>query len=174
MIFTFCKALGYDDGKSMLEEEYVELAGKLMKQAEEKGVKLILPPDVVLADRFAEDANMTVAKCNEISGDCMGLDVGPEILELFKQEIGRCNTIVFNGPMGVFEIKPFATGTARGATTIVGGGNSVAAVNRAGLGLQVSHISTGGGLLWSFWRGRCILEWLLCQKHELITNDYYK
>ncbi|KAL7532062.1 hypothetical protein ACHAXR_004408 [Thalassiosira sp. AJA248-18] len=156
MIFTFYKALGYDVGNSMLEEDYVELAGKLMKQAEEKGVKLILPTDVILADKFAEDANTAIAKSNEISGDWMGLDVGPETLEVFKEEIGKCNTIVFNGPMGVFEMKPFATGTItvaelmaeatdRGATTIVGGGDSVAAVNQAGLGSRVSHISTGGG-----------------------------
>mmetsp|Transcript_27612 Transcript_27612/g.41153 ORF Transcript_27612/g.41153 Transcript_27612/m.41153 type:complete len:446 (+) Transcript_27612:2311-3648(+) len=156
MIFTFYKALGYDVGKSMLEEEYVELAGKLMKMAEEKGVKLILPPDVVLADKFAEDATTAIAKASEISGDWMGLDVGPETLELFKEEIGKSNTIVFNGPMGVFEMKPFACGTItvaelmaeatdRGATTIVGGGDSVAAVNQAGLGDRVSHISTGGG-----------------------------
>ncbi|KAL7463561.1 hypothetical protein ACHAXS_003921 [Conticribra weissflogii] len=156
MIFTFYKALGYNIGKSMVEEDYIELAGKLMKQAEEKGVKLLLPPDVVLADKFAEDATTAVAKANEISGDWMGLDVGPETLELFEEEIGKSNTIVFNGPMGVFEMKPFATGTVRvaelmaqatdrGATTIVGGGDSVAAVNQAGLGQRVSHISTGGG-----------------------------
>ena len=156
MIFTFYKPLGYDIGNSMVEDEYVELAGKLMKQAEEKSVKLILPPDVILADKFAEDANTAIAKSNEISGDWMGLDVGPETLELFKKELSQCNTIVFNGPMGVFEMKPFATGTItvaelmaeatdRGATTIVGGGDSVAAVNQAGLGDRVSHISTGGG-----------------------------
>lgn len=157
MIFTFYKALGYDVGKSMVEEDMVELAGNLMKLAEEKGVKLILPPDVILADKFAEDANTAIAKSNEISGDWMGLDIGPETLEIFEEEIGKCNTIVFNGPMGVFEMKPFATGTTtvaelmakatteRGATTIVGGGDSVAAVNQAGLGDKVSHISTGGG-----------------------------
>ena len=156
MIFTFYRALGYDIGKSMVEDEYVELAGKLMKQAEERGVKLILPPDVVLADKFAIDANTAVAKCDEISGDWMGLDVGPETLDLFAKEIALFNTIVFNGPMGVFEMEPFAIGTNtvarllaeatdRGATTIVGGGDSVAAVNQAGLGDRVSHISTGGG-----------------------------
>lgn len=156
MIFTFYKAMGYNIGKSMVEDDYVELAGKLMKQAEEKGVKLLLPPDVILADKFAEDATTAVAKANEITGDWMGLDVGPETLELFEKEIGNSNTIVFNGPMGVFEMKPFATGTVRvaelmaeatdrGATTIVGGGDSVAAVNQAGLGQRVSHISTGGG-----------------------------
>ena len=156
MIFTFYRALGYDVGKSMVEEEFIELAGKLMKQAEEKGCKLLLPPDVILADKFAEDANSAVAKSNEISGDWMGLDVGPETLDLFRKEIEQSNTIVFNGPMGVFEMKQFATGTTtvaelmaeatdRGATTIVGGGDSVAAVNQAGLGERVSHISTGGG-----------------------------
>ena len=156
MIFTFYKAMGYNIGKSMVEEEYVELAKKLMKQAEEKGVKFLLPPDVVLADKFAEDANVAVAKASEISGDWMGLDVGPDTLKLFEEEIGKSNTIIFNGPMGVFEMKPFATGTVRvaelmaeatkrGATTIVGGGDSVAAVNQAGLGQSVSHISTGGG-----------------------------
>jgi len=156
MIFTFYKAMGYDVGKSIVEDEFVELAGKLIKLAEEKGVKLILPPDVILADRFAEDATTAVAKASEIGGDWMGLDVGPETLELFKEEIEQCNTIVFNGPMGVFEMEAFATGTVtvsqllaeatdRGATTIVGGGDSVAAVNQAGLGDRVSHISTGGG-----------------------------
>ena len=156
MIFTFYRALGYDIGKSMVEDEYVELAGKLMKQAEAKGVKLILPPDVVLADKFAPDANTAVAKCDEISGDWMGLDVGPETLTLFEKEIALCNTIVFNGPMGVFEMEQFAIGTNtiaklmamatdRGATTIVGGGDSVAAVNQMGYGDRVSHISTGGG-----------------------------
>mmetsp|Transcript_19617 Transcript_19617/g.46039 ORF Transcript_19617/g.46039 Transcript_19617/m.46039 type:complete len:435 (-) Transcript_19617:1199-2503(-) len=156
MIFTFYKALGYGIGNSMVENDFVEMAGKLMKQAEEKGVKLILPPDVVLADKFAEDASTAVAKSSEISGDWMGLDVGPETIELFKEEIGRSNTIVFNGPMGVFEMEQFATGTiavaelmaeatSRGAITIVGGGDSVAAVNQAGLGDKVSHISTGGG-----------------------------
>ena len=111
---------------------------------------------MVLADKFAIDANTAIAKCDEITGDWMGLDVGPETLDLFAGEIALCNTIVFNGPMGVFEMEPFAIGTNtvarlmaeatdRGATTIVGGGDSVAAVNQAGLGDRVSHISTGGG-----------------------------
>uniref|UniRef100_A0A7S2UGB7 Phosphoglycerate kinase n=1 Tax=Attheya septentrionalis TaxID=420275 RepID=A0A7S2UGB7_9STRA len=157
MIFTFYKALGYDIGKSMVEDDIVELAGKLMKKAEEKGVKMILPTDVILADKFAADANTAIAKASEISGDWMGLDVGPETLEIFAEEIGKSNTIVWNGPMGVFEMPAFANGTVtvaellakatkeRGAITIVGGGDSVAAINQAGLGDQVSHISTGGG-----------------------------
>lgn len=127
-----------------------------MKKAEEKGVKLILPSDVILADTFDNDANTAIASASEISGDWMGLDIGPETLETFAEEIKKSETIVFNGPMGVFEMSNFATGTVtvaklmaeateRGATTIVGGGDSVAAVNQAGLGDKVSHISTGGG-----------------------------
>mmetsp|Transcript_29031 Transcript_29031/g.34508 ORF Transcript_29031/g.34508 Transcript_29031/m.34508 type:complete len:437 (+) Transcript_29031:164-1474(+) len=156
MIFTFYKALGYDIGKSLVEDDIVALAGSLMKKAEEKGCKLILPTDVVLADKFDNDATTAVAKADEISGDWMGLDIGPETLETFAEEIEKSNTIVFNGPMGVFEMSNFANGTVtvaellakateRGAVTIVGGGDSVAAVNQAGLGDKVSHISTGGG-----------------------------
>ena len=127
-----------------------------MKKAEEKGVKLILPTDVILADKFDNDANTAIASVTEISGDWMGLDIRPETLETFGKEIAQANTIVFNGPMGVFEMPSFASGTfgvaemlaqatERGATTIVGGGDAVAAVNQAGFGDKVSHISTGGG-----------------------------
>jgi 3-phosphoglycerate kinase len=156
MIFTFYKALGYDIGKSIVENDIVGLAGELMKKAEEKGVKLILPTDVVVADKYNNSANSAVAKVDEISGEWMGLDIGPETLDTFAKEIEKSNTIVFNGPMGVFELSNFAKGTItvaelmakateRGAITIVGGGDSVAAVNQAGLGDKVSHISTGGG-----------------------------
>jgi len=157
MIFTFYKAMGYNIGKSMIEEDMVGLAADLMKKAEAKGVKFVLPSDVVLADEFKEDANTKIAKASEIDGDWMGLDIGPESLKEFEEEISKCNTVVFNGPMGVFEMPAFANGTVtvakllakateeRGATTIVGGGDSVAAVNQAGLGDKVSHISTGGG-----------------------------
>lgn len=157
MIFTFYKAMGYNIGKSMVEEDMVELADKLMKQAEAKGVKLVLPVDVVLADEFKADANTKIVKVTDIEDDWMGLDIGPESLDMFTTEIEKCNTIIFNGPMGVFEMPAFAKGTVtvaellakateeRGATTIVGGGDSVAAVNQAGLGDKVSHISTGGG-----------------------------
>lgn len=157
MIFTFYKAMGYNIGKSMIEEDMVGLAADLMKKAEAKGVKFVLPSDVVLADEFKEDANTKIANASEIDGDWMGLDIGPESLKEFEEEISKCNTVVFNGPMGVFEMPAFANGTVtvakllakateeRGATTIVGGGDSVAAVNQAGLGDKVSHISTGGG-----------------------------
>lgn len=141
----------------MVEEDLVETAAALMKKAEEKGVKLLLPTDVVLADKFDNDANTAVAKVTEISGDWMGLDIGPDSIKTFGEEIAKANTIVWNGPMGVFEMSSFATGTnsvaemlaeatsSRGAVTIIGGGDSVAAVNKAGLGDKVSHISTGGG-----------------------------
>ena len=156
MIFTFYKSMGYDVGKSLVEEDMIELAGELMKKAEAKGVKLVLPTDVVLADKFDENANAAVAPADSISGDWLGLDIGPESLDAFAAEIAAANTIVWNGPMGVFEMPQFAVGTvkiaellaeatARGATTIIGGGDSVAAVNQAGLGDKVSHISTGGG-----------------------------
>jgi phosphoglycerate kinase len=157
MIFTFYKALGHNIGASLVEDDMVELAGKLMKMAEEKGVRLVLPVDIVLADAFDNDANTAIAKVTEISGDWRGLDIGPETIALFKKEIDQASTIVWNGPMGVFEMPNFAEGTNsvaqmlanatqdRGAVTIVGGGDSVAAVNLAGLGDKVSHISTGGG-----------------------------
>lgn len=157
MIFTFYKALGHGIGASLVEDDMVELAGQLMEKAKAKGVKLLLPTDVVLADKFANDANTAIAKVSEIDGDWMGLDIGPDSIAAFCHEISLANTIVFNGPMGVFEMPNFAAGTLeiskalamatreRGAISIVGGGDSVAAVNQAGLGDSVSHISTGGG-----------------------------
>lgn len=157
MIFTFYKALGYGIGKSLVEEDMVELASSLMKKAEAKGVKMLLPTDVVLADAFDNGANTAIAKVTEISGEWMGLDIGPDTIQDFQKEIDACETIVWNGPMGVFEMSNFADGTnavakmladateSRGAVTIVGGGDSVAAINQAGLGDKVSHISTGGG-----------------------------
>jgi phosphoglycerate kinase len=157
MIFTFYKALGYSIGASLVEEDMVDLARTLMKKAEEKGVKLILPTDVVLADKFDNESNTAIAKVTDIQGEWMGLDIGPETIDTFRKEIDMANTIVWNGPMGVFEMSNFATGTnevaqmladataKRGAITIVGGGDSVAAINKAGLGDKVSHISTGGG-----------------------------
>jgi phosphoglycerate kinase len=157
MIFTFYKAMGYGIGASLVEEDMVDLARTLMAKAKEKGVKLILPTDVVLADKFDNDSNTAIAKVTDIQGEWMGLDIGPETIATFRTEIGLANTIVWNGPMGVFEMSNFATGTnevaqmladataERGAITIVGGGDSVAAINAAGLGDKVSHISTGGG-----------------------------
>ena len=152
MIFTFYKALGYDIRKSFVEEDIVDLAGDLMKKAEEKGVKFVLPTNVVLVDEFDNDATIAVAKANDILGDWMRLDIGLEMLNMFAEEVKKSNTIVFNGPMGVFELGNFATGTVmvtelmakateRGKKTIVG--DDVAAANQAGLGDKVHHISKG-------------------------------
>uniref|UniRef100_A0A0G4HV32 Phosphoglycerate kinase n=1 Tax=Chromera velia CCMP2878 TaxID=1169474 RepID=A0A0G4HV32_9ALVE len=156
MVFTFLKARGLNVGSSLVEDDKLELAKSLEAKAKEKGVEFILPSDVVLADAFAEDANFKVAKVEEIEDGWMGLDNGPETNKLIADKLSDCKLIVWNGPMGVFEWKNFAEGTnvvaqklaeltASGTTTIIGGGDSVAAVEAAGLGPKMSHISTGGG-----------------------------
>jgi len=156
MVFTFLKAKGLNTGSSLVEEDKVELATSLMKKAKDKGVNFILPTDVVLADKFAADANTKVAKVENIEDGWMGLDNGPESTKMIQKELQECKTIIWNGPMGVFEMEKFAAGTnavaktlaectKKGAITIIGGGDSVAAVEKAGLADQMSHISTGGG-----------------------------
>eukprot|EP00271_Cylindrocystis_brebissonii_P003758 TRINITY_DN15014_c0_g1_i2.p1 TRINITY_DN15014_c0_g1~~TRINITY_DN15014_c0_g1_i2.p1 ORF type:complete len:409 (+),score=97.37 TRINITY_DN15014_c0_g1_i2:454-1680(+) len=156
MIFTFYRAKGMAVGASLVEEDKVELAASLMRLAEERGVRLLLPEDVVVADKFSADANTKVVSASQIPDGWMGLDVGPQTVETFGKALDGMKTIVWNGPMGVFEFEKFAHGTtavalkmadltARGCTTIVGGGDSVAAVESAGLAEQMSHISTGGG-----------------------------
>jgi phosphoglycerate kinase len=156
MVFTFLKARGLDVGSSLVEEDKLDLARELEAKAKEKGVKLILPTDVILADKFAADADSKVAKVEEIPDGWMGLDNGPESTKMIQEELSECKTIIWNGPMGVFEFDKFAKGTtdvattlaectAKGATTIIGGGDSVAAVEKAGLADKMSHISTGGG-----------------------------
>lgn len=156
MIFTFYRAQGLSVGDSMVEEEQIELAGQLMQQASSMGVQLILPSDVVIADRFDADAESRTVSVNDIPAGWMGLDIGPDTINTFKSELSTCETIIWNGPMGVFEFPRFAAGTFqtaqtlaectdRGAITIIGGGDSVAAVKAAGLDERMSHISTGGG-----------------------------
>lgn len=156
MIFTFYKALGYNVGASMVEEDIVGLAKTLMEKAEAKGVKFLLPTDVICTQEFKADAPSKVYPVTDIPDGWMGLDIGPDSLATFKAELGDCNTVVWNGPMGVFEMEAFSKGTfgvadalaevtARGGITIIGGGDSVAAVNLAGLNSKMSHISTGGG-----------------------------
>jgi len=156
MVFTFLKARGLNTGSSLVEEDKVALAKELEAKAKDKGVKLILPTDVVLADKFAADANTKVAKVEEIPDGWMGLDNGPESTNMIIEELSTCKTIIWNGPMGVFEMEKFASGTfdvakalaectSKGAITIIGGGDSVAAVEKAGLASKMSHISTGGG-----------------------------
>ncbi|KAB8332324.1 phosphoglycerate kinase [Scytonema tolypothrichoides VB-61278] len=156
MIFTFFKARGLNVGKSLVEEDKLELAKSLEAKAKEKGVTFLLPTDVVVADKFAPDANSQTVSVENIPDGWMGLDIGPDSVKLFQEALADCKAVVWNGPMGVFEFEKFAAGTEAiahtladiskgGATTIIGGGDSVAAVEKVGLADQMSHISTGGG-----------------------------
>jgi phosphoglycerate kinase len=156
MIFTFYKARGLSVGKSLVEEDKLELAKSLEAKAKERGVALLLPTDIVSADKFAPDANATTVSIENIPADGMGLDIGPDSVKVFQAALADCKTVIWNGPMGVFEFDKFAAGTEAiahtlaeigktGATTIIGGGDSVAAVEKVGLADQMSHISTGGG-----------------------------
>jgi phosphoglycerate kinase len=156
MIFTFYKARGLNVGKSLVEEDKLELAKSLEAKAKEKGVAMLLPTDVILADNFANDANTQTASVESIPDGWMGLDIGPDSVKVFQEALADCKTVLWNGPMGVFEMSNFAKGTeaiaqtlagltGTGSTTIIGGGDSVAAVEMLGLGEKMSHISTGGG-----------------------------
>jgi phosphoglycerate kinase len=156
MIFTFYKARGLSVGKSLVEEDKLELAKELEAKAAAKGVQMLLPTDVVLADNFSPDANSQIAKIEAIPDGWMGLDIGPDSVKVFQDALADCQTVIWNGPMGVFEFDKFAAGTnaiahtladlsAKGAITIIGGGDSVAAVEKVGVADKMSHISTGGG-----------------------------
>jgi phosphoglycerate kinase len=156
MIFTFYKARGLNVGKSLVEDDKLDLARALEAKAKEKGVEFLLPTDVVVADKFAADANVQIVNVNNIPDGWMGLDIGPDSIKVFQAALADCKTVIWNGPMGVFEMDKFAAGTfaiantlaeisKSGAITIIGGGDSVAAVEKANLADQMSHISTGGG-----------------------------
>ncbi|MCR4606085.1 MAG: phosphoglycerate kinase [Eubacterium sp.] len=163
MAYTFMAAHGEEVGKSLLEEDYKDYALKMEDKAKEKGVKLLIPIDTVAADDFSNDANSKVVKRGEIPADMEGLDIGPETVKLFCDAIKDAKTIVWNGPMGAFEMSNFAKGTEAvakamaeldGATTIIGGGDSAAAVNQMGFGDKMTHISTGGGASLEFLEGK--------------------
>lgn len=156
MIFTFYKARGLNVGKSLVEEDKLELAKMLEAKAKERGVSLLLPTDVVVADSFSPDANAQTVSIENIPDGWMGLDIGPDSIKVFQDALNQCKSVIWNGPMGVFEFDKFAAGTEaiahtlaeltpKGTTTIIGGGDSVAAVEKVGLASQMSHISTGGG-----------------------------
>jgi phosphoglycerate kinase len=156
MIFTFYKARGLSVGKSLVEDDKLELAKSLEVKAKEKGVEFLLPTDVVVADNFAPDANDQTVSVENIPDGWMGLDIGPDSVKVFQEALADCKAVIWNGPMGVFEFDKFAVGTEaiarsladltkKGATTIIGGGDSVAAVEKVGVADQMSHISTGGG-----------------------------
>ncbi|MCI2147441.1 MAG: phosphoglycerate kinase [Clostridiales bacterium] len=162
MAYTFFKSEGYEIGKSILDEESIELAASLLKEAKEAGVEMLLPVDIVCADKFDNDANTKTVPCNEIPADMEGLDVGPETVKLYGDKIRSAATVVWNGPMGVFEMDTFAKGTNGIAeamaecpgTTIIGGGDSAAAIRKAGLADKMTHISTGGGASLEFLEGK--------------------
>lgn len=162
MAYTFLKAQGYEIGTSILEEDKIDLANQLLKDAEEKGVKLLLPVDIVVAKEFKNDTEFKTVKIDDIPKDMMGMDMGEETIELFSEEIRKGKTIVWNGPMGVFEMENFKKGTEAiakamaeaDAITIVGGGDSASAVEKAGFGEKMTHISTGGGASLEFLEGK--------------------
>ena len=163
MAYTFMAGLGEEVGKSLLEEDYKEYAVNMMKKAEEKGVKLLIPVDTVVGDNFSNDCNFKVVGRGEIPADMEGLDIGPKTAELFANAINGAKTVVWNGPMGCFEMPNFANGTIaiakamadlKDATTIIGGGDSAAAANQLGFGDKMSHISTGGGASLEFLEGK--------------------
>ncbi|MEA5463208.1 phosphoglycerate kinase [Leptothoe sp. PORK10 BA2] len=156
MIFTFYKARGLSVGKSLVEEDKLELAKALEAKAKEKGVELLLPTDVVVADNFSPDANAQTVSIDAIPEGWMGLDIGPDSIKVFQAALADCKGVIWNGPMGVFEFDKFAAGTeaiahtladitATGCMSIIGGGDSVAAVEKVGVAEKMSHISTGGG-----------------------------
>lgn len=161
MAFPFLRAMGYETGKSLLNEKGVELARELLSEAEEKQVKMLLPVDVVCSKEFSNDSLRETYARNKIPEDQMGLDIGPETVALFAEEIEKAKTIFWNGPMGVFEMPNFAVGTLQLAralgqsngTTIIGGGDSAAAVEQFGLSSKMTHISTGGGASLKFLEG---------------------
>ena len=165
MAYTFFRAQGYSTGKSLVEEDKIDLAKELLAKAEAKGVKLLLPVDTKCGKEFSEDTETLVVKSNEIPDDWEGFDIGPESIELYKSVLAKAKTVLWNGPVGVFELKPFAIGTNAIAEylaeltdckTIIGGGDSAAAVTKAGLADKMTHISTGGGASLEFIEGKAL------------------
>ena len=162
MANTFLAAQGYGIGKSLVEADKIDLAKSLIAQAQEQGTKLLLPVDVMVAAAFDNDADHKVVDVADVPADWMILDVGTKTQELFAKELASMKLIVWNGPMGVFEMENYAKGTeavakavaASDAVSIVGGGDSVSAVNKTGLSDQISHISTGGGASLEYLEGK--------------------
>ena len=164
MAFTFYKAMGYEIGKSILEADKVELAGEILEKAKEKRIKLLLPIDIVIAAEFNNDAHRSTVTANMIPEDQLGLDIGEHTREVYSDIVKNAKTVVWNGPMGVFEMPNFAKGTFALAeamseckgTTIVGGGDSAAAIEQLGFADKITHISTGGGASLEFLEGKIL------------------
>jgi phosphoglycerate kinase len=164
LAYTFVKAQGHEIGKSLLEEDKIDLAKEFMKKAEEKGVNFVLPEDVVVADDFSEDANTKVVPISEIPADWEALDIGPKTREIYSNIVSDSKLIIWNGPMGVFELNVFANGTKAVAEalastdgyTVIGGGDSAAAVEKFDLADKMDHVSTGGGASLEFMEGKVL------------------
>jgi phosphoglycerate kinase len=168
MTYTFSKALGGNIGKSLLEADKQDLALEILEKAKAKGVNIIMPLDNVIADDFSNDANRQVVEKGQIPDGWEGLDIGPKSIELFKEVIKNSKTILWNGPMGVFEFPNFAAGTTaiaeavvkateeNNAFSLIGGGDSASAINNAGMGDRVSYVSTGGGALLEYMEGKVL------------------
>lgn len=165
MTYTFIKAQGGQIGNSLCEDDKLDLARQLLQKAQSKGVRVMLPTDAINADSFSEQARTNTSAIDQTPDGWMGLDIGPRTVELFSQTIAQARTILWNGPMGVFEMQPFAHGTtaiaqavaqatAQGAFSLVGGGDSVAAVNRNNLAHSISYVSTGGGAMLEYMEGK--------------------
>jgi len=167
MAFTFFKAQGKEIGSSLLEEEKLELAGEILQKIDNSNTRLLLPVDVIVASEFNNESPAETVSVDNIPANKMGLDIGPETVKLFSDELLQSKTIVWNGPMGVFEMDNFAKGTfavgkslakatSKGSVTIIGGGDSAAAISKAGLADKVSHVSTGGGASLEFLEGKIL------------------
>jgi phosphoglycerate kinase len=165
MTYTFYRSLGFDVGNSLVDEGRVAYAGELMRKAKERGFQLVLPQDTVVANAIDDDAVRKNALATDMPDGWIGVDIGPKTIEDYTQRVLNARTVLWNGPMGVFEVQPFragteavaramATATERGAVTIVGGGDSASAMNQLGLGDKVSHVSTGGGAALEFLEGK--------------------
>lgn len=173
MTYTFIKAMGYGVGDSVCEDDKVELAKELIEKAKNKGVKLLLPVDTKVGKEFDANTESKIVKSTEIPDGWQGLDIGEETIKLYKDELANAKTVVWNGPLGVFELEQFAVGTneiakylgnLKGVTTIIGGGDSAAAIEKLGIGDKFTHISTGGGASLEFLEGKklpgveCLLD----------------
>ena len=164
MVATFLKAMSYEVGKSSVEEDKLDFARKLMDKAKVKGVKLFLPIDIVVADKFAADAKSKTVAIDKVPGDWFIMDIGHKTIDLFEEKLKKCKTIIWNGPMGVFEYPKFSRGTASiantlagaKATTIIGGGSTAEAVEEMGLTDKMTHVSTGGGASLEFLEGKTL------------------
>ncbi|KAA0548724.1 phosphoglycerate kinase [Bacillus sp. BGMRC 2118] len=165
LAYTFVKALGHEVGKSLLEEDKIDLARSFIEKAKEKGVKFYMPVDAIVADEFSNDANTKVVDIDSIPSDWEGLDIGPKTSETYRDVILSSKLVIWNGPMGVFELESFANGTkavgqaladAKDTYTVIGGGDSAAAVEKFGVADQMDHISTGGGASLEFMEGKVL------------------